>query len=53
MLSVFKNQDFQLNVYGSHERPLFVANDIGNILELTNIRMTLKGMPPEYVARPS
>ena len=49
MLSVFKNEMFQLSVYGSYDKPLFVANDIGKILGLTNIRMSLKGMPTEYL----
>jgi prophage antirepressor-like protein len=34
--------DYQVNIQGTHENPLFKAKDIANILELKNIRENLK-----------
>jgi prophage antirepressor-like protein len=48
MLSVFKSGTFELSVYGSYEKPLFVANDIGKILGLSKISTSISNMPVEY-----
>ena len=48
MLSVFRNQDFQLTVYGSWSRPLFLAQEVGTILGMTNIHASIRNMPSEY-----
>src|ERR1700744_2989941 len=37
---LFENND--VRIFGTVEEPLFVANDIGNILEIKNIRTTIK-----------
>jgi prophage antirepressor-like protein len=44
ILKAFKlgNKEVQINIRGSDEDPLFQANQIGELLELTNIRVTLK-----------
>jgi hypothetical protein len=39
MTKEFKGLNIQ--VYGTHEEPLFKANDIGNLLEMSNIRETI------------
>jgi prophage antirepressor-like protein len=43
ILKAFENNDMQMNVTikGSHENPLFRASDIGEILEITNIRQSI------------
>ena len=48
MFSVFKNQMFQLTVYGSYASPVFVANEVGKILGLSRIRTSISNMPVEY-----
>ena len=32
----------QINIQGSHEEPLFRASDVGEVLEISNIRMSIK-----------
>jgi len=39
---------FQLNVYGTWDKPLFVANDVGKILGISKIRTSISNMPEEY-----
>lgn len=47
---VFRVNDekYELQVFGTYEKPWFIANELGNILGLTNIRENLKGLKPSY-----
>lgn len=44
ILKAFKiaNETNDINIAGTHEDPLFQANQIGKILGLTNIRVTIQ-----------
>jgi prophage antirepressor-like protein len=44
ILEAFKlcDKEYKINITGDYENPLFQANQIGDILELTNIRATIK-----------
>lgn len=35
----------RVRVFGSHDKPLFLAADIGDVLEITNIRMAVSRLP--------
>ena len=35
-------QDLKIEIYGSHEEPLFKANDIGNLLGIMDIKSTIR-----------
>ena len=41
-LLVKQFQDLNINIYGTYEDPLFKAKDIGELLEMSNIRETIK-----------
>ena len=41
-LLVKQFQDLNINIYGTYEDPLFKAKDIGDLLEMSNIRETIK-----------
>jgi len=38
IISTFVKNSTQLNVYGTYEKPLFMAQEIGSILKMSNIR---------------
>jgi len=44
IIKAFENNDLNMHVTirGTHEEPLFRASDIGSILDMTNIRQTIK-----------
>ena len=44
----FKFEGKQIRVVGTNEKPWFVAKDICNILELTNITEALKNIPEKW-----
>jgi prophage antirepressor-like protein len=49
MLSVFKNDMFQLTVYGSYEIPLFKAQEVGQLIDYKCVRSVLRKMPTEFL----
>jgi prophage antirepressor-like protein len=44
----FSHDDFNLNVYGTYEEPLFLAKEVGDILGLGNIRSSLMKIKPKH-----
>ena len=52
LVKVFSNSDseWRINIQGTQDDPLFQANDVGDVLGLTNIRASLSGpdFPAEY-----
>lgn len=42
-------KDFNIEIYGKYEEPLFKAKDIGNLLEIKNIRQTLTNFDKDEV----
>lgn len=47
-LLVKKFHDNDIVIYGTHENPLFKANDIGNLLGIVKIRNTLENLDNEF-----
>lgn len=50
-LSVIKNFEFEgfpISVYGSIDKPMFKAKDIGDLLGLSNINWNIGKIPPEW-----
>ena len=43
-LLVEKFNDLNINIYGTYEEPLFKARDIGDLLEIKNVKDTVNGM---------
>lgn len=48
LIKVFNFNNNKINIYGTFDKPLFIANEIGEILGIKNIRDTLRNMPKEY-----
>lgn len=47
-LKDFAFNDQKINIYGTIDKPLFMANEIGDLLGLTNIRKNLQSIPNEW-----
>src|SRR6478672_5522697 len=47
-LLVKKFQDNDIVIYGTHEKPLFKAKDIGNLLGIIKITKTLENLDSEF-----
>lgn len=50
-LSVLKNFEFgehKLNIYGTQDKPLFLAKELGELLGLANIRENLRHLPEDW-----
>ena len=47
-LKDFAFNDQKITVYGTNENPLFMANEIGTLLGLVNIRENLRHIPPDW-----
>lgn len=43
-----KFKEHNITIYGTHEKPLFKAKDIGDLLSIAKIRNTIKNLDPEY-----
>jgi prophage antirepressor-like protein len=46
-LLITQFQHFNIEIYGTHEEPLFKASDIGNLLGIKKIRTTLENFDEE------
>jgi prophage antirepressor-like protein len=44
IIKTFVNNSSKLNVYGTFENPLFMGREIGNILNIINIRVQIRNM---------
>jgi prophage antirepressor-like protein len=47
-LLVEQFKHFNIEIYGTYEKPLFKANDIGELLEIKKIRKTIEGLDDDY-----
>jgi len=48
-ITSFKKDSIQLNVYGTFEQPLFMAQEIGSILNMTNINEQIRHMDSDWI----
>jgi prophage antirepressor-like protein len=50
-LSIKKFQDLNVPIYGTYEEPLFKAKDIGNLLDIKNIRDTISKFDDKCITK--
>ena len=48
LIRTFVKNSIQLNVYGTFEKPLFMAQEIGDILNMTNIREQIRQIDSDW-----
>jgi len=48
LIKTFVKNSIQLNVYGNFEEPLFMAQEIGDILNMTNIREQIRHIDSDW-----
>jgi prophage antirepressor-like protein len=48
IIKQFEKDDIKLDIYGTFEQPLFLADQIGEILEITNIRSSIPNINPKW-----
>lgn len=48
MISVFKFKNQQLRVFGTDEKPMFLAKEVGEVLGLSNIKENLRNLKPTW-----
>lgn len=46
---IFPESEHQLRIYGTSEKPYFVAKDVCSILGLTNVSKSLQNIPRKYL----
>ena len=48
IISTFVKSSTQLNVYGTYDEPLFLAQEIGGILNISNINVQIGHMDSDW-----
>ena len=49
IISTFVKNSTQLNVYGTYENPLFMAQEIGGILKMKNINEQIRLVDSDWI----